>query len=171
MYSQTSQPPVLLCKEWRKFAAEYAFAVDDIRQGAESFAHRLSTPTFIELTSETLDLQSGFGEASEDEDAGVPLQSDIVRKLISQIPRASHLAVRLLWYHAEAFISELMQEAPLLVHIEIDGEYGYNPVILWIPTSPLSTYGLEVIRNSGGRGRCNRAAQCHVSRTSDTVGV
>ncbi|KAF7439745.1 hypothetical protein PC9H_000081 [Pleurotus ostreatus] len=94
-----------------------------------------------------LDLQSGFGDASEDEDAGVPLQWDIVRKLISQIPRTSHLAVRLFWYHAEAFISELMQEAPLLVHMEIDGEYGYNSVILWTPTSPLSTYGLELLNN------------------------
>ncbi len=95
------------------------------------YALKLSSNLPLKLC---LDLQNDFheGDGSGDEgrDAPVRLQWGPVLKLISQMPRTSHLIVRFLPQHASRFISKLSQEAPLLVHLEIDNDDNPDPCVL-----------------------------------------
>lgn len=139
----TDEPPIILqalsiaqvCKKWREFALNtpslWTTFDGELNPLLIDYALQLSSNLPLKLC---LDLENDFreGEGSEDEDLDVPvqLQWGPVLKLISQIPRTSHLIVRFLPHHAFRFISKLSQEAPLLVHLEIDNDLAPDACVL-----------------------------------------
>ncbi|KAF4579741.1 hypothetical protein EYR40_000082 [Pleurotus pulmonarius] len=142
-YQWTNETPAILqslsiaqvCQRWRQFALNtpslWTIFDGELTPLLIDYALKLSSNLPLKLC---LDLQSDFheGDGSGDEgwDAPVRLQWGPVLKLVSQIPRTSHLIVRLLPQHASRFISKLSQEAPLLVHLEIDNDDNPDPCVL-----------------------------------------